>query len=57
VLWTVLAGGLITTAARLGRIRRALEQRKPRADLLSETYVDVPTDHVVEEEMLNAVCR
>ena len=57
VLWTVLAGGLITTAARAVRIRRVLEERRPRPELLAETYVDIPTDRIVEEELLHAVGR
>lgn len=57
VLWTVLAGGLITAVVRLARIRRALELRKARSELLTETYVEVLTDHVIDEELLHAAGR
>jgi hypothetical protein len=57
VLWGVVAGGLLTTAARLIRLRRTVASRAARRDLLVETLIDVPTDLVVEEEMLDAVGR
>jgi CDP-diacylglycerol--glycerol-3-phosphate 3-phosphatidyltransferase len=57
VLWTVLAGGLVTTIARMRRLFRRLRARSLQAALLAETVIAVPTDRVVDEEMIHAVGR
>lgn len=57
VLWTILVGGLVTTVARLCRIRSRLLHRAPRRDLLADSFVDVPLDAAVDEEVLHAICR
>ena len=51
------AGGVITAAARLGRIRRTLRERAPRRELLREGSVDLPAQSDLDEEMLHAFCR
>jgi CDP-diacylglycerol--glycerol-3-phosphate 3-phosphatidyltransferase len=57
VLYVIAAGSLATAGVRVARLRAALRARRPRAELLEPTYVDVPTEIHVEEEMLHALVR
>jgi CDP-diacylglycerol--glycerol-3-phosphate 3-phosphatidyltransferase len=61
VLWAIVGGGIATTVVRMRRIGRTLAGRelgsKLRPELLAETVVDVPSESVIEEEMLHAVGR
>ena len=58
VLWAIVAGGIVTAAARLGRIRATLQARANVSTWSSqERIVAIPSDAMVEEEMLHAVGR
>ncbi len=50
-------GAVATAFVRLLRIRRALQARRPKLELLAEHTYDIPCDLVPEEEMLHAVGR
>jgi len=57
VLWTIVAGGVATAAARFARINRTLDGRRPRRELLTEDVVLVPNATQIDEESLHAICR
>jgi CDP-diacylglycerol--glycerol-3-phosphate 3-phosphatidyltransferase len=57
VLWTIVAGGVITAVARLARIHGTLEARGLRRELLTEDVVLVPSEPLIDEESLHAICR
>lgn len=59
VLWAIAAGSLATAALRLARLRSELSARaRPRvADLLATNLVELPSESLIEEEMLDAVHR
>jgi phosphatidylglycerophosphate synthase len=57
VLWSIVLGGIATVIVRLSRITSVLRGRELRRDLLADSFVDVPVESVVEEEMLHAVGR
>jgi phosphatidylglycerophosphate synthase len=58
VLWVVVAGGIATTVARLARIRATLHARTNAGAWSSqERIVAIPSDAIVEQEMLHAVGR
>jgi CDP-diacylglycerol--glycerol-3-phosphate 3-phosphatidyltransferase len=57
VVWMILAGGIATAIMRTVRIRRAIERRSVRPELLAEILIPIPDPPVVEEEMLHAVGR
>ena len=57
VVWTILAGGLVTAFLRLVRTHRALRRRALGPELLAENIVLVPHPPQVEEEMFHALGR
>jgi CDP-diacylglycerol---glycerol-3-phosphate 3-phosphatidyltransferase len=57
VLVAIAAGAAMTTAMRLMRMRRTLQTRGLKREMLAESFVEVPCDAVPEEEMLHAVGR